>query len=242
MFDWRPRAVRLLLQSLTVTFEGQSEVIISQFGYAPLRLCSITHELAPSEAIELSNEGHEESNKPCKWNVVFNLPIPGWLPASERFGEQFDDEYAGTRYALYASANLVNLDNHNDKTWSLASFCSIFCPRTRMIHAQQCPITLRRLTIPPSTPFSPESLFPMADYAVRVTPEFSDFENNSSFIPRHILSKIQMVTSVPEYSSLHDSSVPFSIRLRTSELEDAECKRLQIMGFAVDVEQTEKYR
>lgn len=113
-----------------------------------------------------------------------------------------------------------------------------------MIRAQQCPITLRRLTIPPSIPFSPESLFPMANYTVLVTPEFSDLEDGSSqvLIPRHILSKIEVVTSVPENNSLDDSSVPFSIRFRTSELEDAERKRLQIMGFTVDVEQTESYR
>lgn len=82
----------------------------------------------------------------------------------------------------------------------------------------------------------------MANYAVRATPEFSDAKSDSHFIPRDILSKIEVVTSVPEHISLGESSIPFSIRLRTSELEKAECKKIQITGFTVDVEQTEKYR
>lgn len=47
---------RLLLQSLSLTFEGQSEVLIACTGYSSLRLCSITRELTP-KPIELSNEG-----------------------------------------------------------------------------------------------------------------------------------------------------------------------------------------
>lgn len=41
------RPVRLLLQSLTLTFEGQSEVVTPSIGYASIRLCSLSRELAP---------------------------------------------------------------------------------------------------------------------------------------------------------------------------------------------------
>ena len=48
--------VRLLLQSLSLTFEGQSEVYAPCIGYSSLRLCSVTRELfAPSKPTELSN-------------------------------------------------------------------------------------------------------------------------------------------------------------------------------------------
>lgn len=59
------RPARLLLQSVTLTFEGQSEVITPSGGYSGLRLCTITRELAPPTPIEISNEGHEDSSDPC---------------------------------------------------------------------------------------------------------------------------------------------------------------------------------
>ena len=59
------RPARLLLQSVTLTFEGQSEVITPTGGYSGLRLCTITRELTPSTLIEISNEGHENSSDPC---------------------------------------------------------------------------------------------------------------------------------------------------------------------------------
>ena len=55
-------AVRLLLQSLSLTFEGQSEVYTPSIGYSSLRLCSVTRELGPSKPTELSSE---ESGETC---------------------------------------------------------------------------------------------------------------------------------------------------------------------------------
>ena len=65
LFEHR-RTARLLLQSIVLTFEGQEEVITSETGYSALRLCRISREITPYEPIELSNEGHEESDEPCK--------------------------------------------------------------------------------------------------------------------------------------------------------------------------------
>ena len=54
--------VRLLLESLSLTFEGQSEVYAPCIGYSSLRLCSVTRELlAPSKPTELSNEDSGET-------------------------------------------------------------------------------------------------------------------------------------------------------------------------------------
>lgn len=241
MFESR-RAVRLLLRSLSVTFEGQSEVISPEFGYAPLRLCSVTRELAPIESIELNNEGHEDSDKPCTWNVIFDLPIPGWLPATAVYGDAMYEEAAGTRYSLFATANFDNLDDSSDKTWSLATLCSVFRPRTKVVHAQKRNVTLRRLVVPPSIPPSPDSLFPMINFAIRTKSEFANAARDSSFIPLDVLSSIQVLASVPDHIGVDDASVPFAIRLRTSNLPEAECKRLRIKDFSVNMTQTEKYR
>jgi len=235
------RAVRLLLQSLTITFEGQTEVITPEIGYTPLRLCSMTRELAPSEHLDLTNEGHEDADKPCTWNVVFNLPIPGWLPATSAFGDTMDED-AGTRYSLFATAHFLNVDDNSNKTWSLSTLCSMFRPKTRVIHAPKCAITLRRFVNPPQTPFSSDSLFPMSNYAIRARPEFANATRDSSFIPLDILSKIQLVVSVPDCISMDESSIPFAIRMRTTDLEEVERKRLRVTSFDVDVEQIEKYR
>ena len=61
----RRRTARLLLQSVSLTFEGQSEVLAPKIGYTSLRLCSITRELVASEPVLLSNEGREESDEAC---------------------------------------------------------------------------------------------------------------------------------------------------------------------------------
>lgn len=51
---------RLLLQSISLTFEGQSEVFTPCTGYSSLRLCSLARELAPKPT-ELSNEDSGET-------------------------------------------------------------------------------------------------------------------------------------------------------------------------------------
>jgi hypothetical protein len=54
--------VRLLLQSLSLTFEGQSEVYAPCIGYSSLRLCSVTKELfASPKPTELSNDDSGET-------------------------------------------------------------------------------------------------------------------------------------------------------------------------------------
>jgi hypothetical protein len=60
-FNHRPN-VRLLLESLSLTFEGQSEVYAPCMGYSSLRLCSVTREIfAPSKPTELSNDHSGET-------------------------------------------------------------------------------------------------------------------------------------------------------------------------------------
>lgn len=237
MFETR-RATRLLLQSLTITFEGQSEVITREIGYAPLRLCSITRELAPSDPLELSNEGHEHSDKPCTWNVVFDIPVPGWLPATSCYGDWMEEE-TGTRYGLHATAKFASLDDESEKTWFFSTLCSMFRPKSRVVHAEQCPITLTRFMSPPAIPAAPDSLFPIANFAVRPEPECLSKVHK---IPGGIVSKIQALVSIPEILPTDETSMPFTIRLRTSDLSEDDIKRLRLSAFSVDIQQQERYR
>lgn len=61
------RPASLLLQSLELTFEGQSEVLTHEIGYSSLRICSVTKELV-TEAVELVQEGDEDDSKCTRRN------------------------------------------------------------------------------------------------------------------------------------------------------------------------------
>ncbi|KAH6918397.1 hypothetical protein BKA70DRAFT_1366646 [Coprinopsis sp. MPI-PUGE-AT-0042] len=190
---------RLLLQSLSLTFEGQSEIYTPSTGYSSLRLCSI----------KLSNEGHEDDEVPCKWDVVFNLAIPAWLPASTCLGI----EDIGIRYGLYATAEFINLDDE----------------------AAPWQIKLHRYVLPPHIEPAGPSL---VNYLVN--PKSSKDEVKR--IPQEVLAKIQVLASVPETLNTDESLLPITVRLRTKDLESAECKKLQISEVGIDIIQHERSR
>ncbi|KAA1469335.1 hypothetical protein DENSPDRAFT_598193 [Dentipellis sp. KUC8613] len=238
----RRRAVRLLLQSLVITFEGQSELVSPSTGYSAVRLCSISQELAPNEPLELSNEdGLEESDAPCTYNVLFNLRIPGWLPASDTFGD-CKQSPPGTRYSLHAIANFVPSDPESSSGSWLAALCSPFYSKTRVVHAPLCEITLNRFGALPSMAASDLSTYPSVNYSVAAHPEDADpASRDPNAIPLDVLSKIQTVVSIPEHIAVEKDSFDFSLRFRAPEQAQLE-GRLQITDFSVEVEQTEKYR
>ncbi|KAF8643826.1 hypothetical protein AX16_008844 [Volvariella volvacea WC 439] len=226
----RRRPVRLLLQSLVLTFEGQTEIITPRIGYSGLRLCSVSRELAPVVPLELSNEGHEDDPLPARWDVIFNIPIPGWLPASSKYGV----EDVGTSYALYATAKFVSLDDHSSG-WSFAALCTPFRSRTKVVETIR-KVTIRRFLTTPST----ERInIPAVTYLVncpkKVAPE-------GPHIPPDVLSKVQVLASVPEYVRLTDDTISLILRLRTKDLDEAECKKLQVVSFSVDIFQRERFR
>ncbi|KAI0950093.1 hypothetical protein AcW1_006085 [Taiwanofungus camphoratus] len=241
-FFERRRTIRLLLQSLTVVFEGQSELITPETGYAPCRLCSVSKELLLDEPVELSNEGHEDSDKPCVWNVVFNLTVPGWLPATSAFGD-VENEEAGTRYALYATAKFVNLDDGRGRSW-LSACCTSFRSQTRIVRAPRCDIQLNRfMNVHGDSPSSSlTSLSSTVDYSVYAEPQEMEGVKDASRIPTDILSKLRAIISVPEYADMTENSLPLCLRLRTKDLPQEQCKRLRITDFSLELEQTEQYR
>ncbi|KAJ3546828.1 hypothetical protein NMY22_g1894 [Coprinellus aureogranulatus] len=231
----RRRTAKLLLQSLSLTFEGQSEIFTHSSGYTGLRLCSVTKELLPhNESIEFTNEGHEEDNEPCRWDILFNLPIPGWLPSSTTMG--MDD--IGVRYGLYATAKFINLDvEQSPSAWSLATLCAPFRSRMRSTYASK-KIQLRRYVLPPHAEKPPSSI----NYLVNSHFSEDKPESPKRRIPTEVLSKIQVLASVPEFVDVKGTSIPITVRLRTKDLEASKCKRLQITEIGINIIQQERCR
>ncbi|KAG9019554.1 hypothetical protein FRB90_000462 [Tulasnella sp. 427] len=97
------RPTTIYLSSLNITFEGRTEILSHNCGYAPFRLCQVEKDLVSASSsdgkpIALSNKG--QKNGVMRWKMTFDLAIPGWLPPSS----QFDEQGSGTSYALYANA------------------------------------------------------------------------------------------------------------------------------------------
>ncbi|KAJ7272022.1 hypothetical protein B0H12DRAFT_675120 [Mycena haematopus] len=232
----RRRAARVILHSVLLTFDGQTEVITSSLGYSPLRLYTLSRELlASSEPVELSNEDQEQTDEPCRWNVVFDLPIPGWLPASHDFAS--NEVGTSTQYYLHALVNFVVVEDDRATTWSFSSLCSPFRSRTlsRSVETRKA-ITLRRFVEPPTDDPKPPALVNFL-----LSPPNKPSPSPTA-IPADILSKIQVMASVPTYVDVCDDRFPFTLRLRTKDLEDIHCKRLQVTTFTLDVVQAETCR
>ncbi|KAF7304989.1 hypothetical protein MKEN_01213600 [Mycena kentingensis (nom. inval.)] len=233
----RRKAVRILLQSVQLTFDGQSEVITNALGYSSLRLCSITRELV-SVPMELSNSGQEDDDEPARWNVVFDLPIPGWLPASQSFAP--GDFGGSSQYCLHAVVKYILIDDYKHSNWSLSSIYSPFRSRERSVDAYKT-IKVRRFAEPPTD--APVPPAPMLDYLLRAPAQPVEPQPDSAIpVPPHILSKIQILASVPQRTDICDNMVPFHIRLRTQDLEGAECKRLEVTKMTIDIVQEERCR
>ncbi|KIP06043.1 hypothetical protein PHLGIDRAFT_107449 [Phlebiopsis gigantea 11061_1 CR5-6] len=230
----RKRPTSLILQSLVVTFEGQTEMISEEMGYSALRLCSISQQLVPEDWIELSNEDSRDLSAPCTWSMVFNLTIPGWLPESSAFG----DREGGTTYALHAFATIHNNDAAPSRAW-LSTLCSPFQPSVQQIKAPRVPVPLIRYTASSSHASGSNAAIPSTHYEVAAQ---LDEAHGETRFPRELLSKIRMQMSAPEVVDVDDESVPITIRLRTNGLPESDCRRLRVTEFHVNVEQTEKYR
>ncbi|KAF9053087.1 hypothetical protein BJ165DRAFT_1413393 [Panaeolus papilionaceus] len=229
------RTARVLLQSLSLTFEGQTEIFTPATGYSALRLCSITHELAPSEPIELTNEGHEDSEEPSTWNFIFNIPIPGWLPATTTLGI----EDIGIRYGLYASAKFSHIDEQQVSGWGFATLCAPFRSRVKTSAAMK-DIKLRRYIHAPS---HEEVHVPCVNYLVNsITSSAGSPQASSKRIPPEVLSCIQVLTSVQTHVNMKDNTLPVTVRMRTKDLSAEECKKLQVTDISVDIIQQEKIR
>lgn len=168
-----------------------------------------------------------------RWNVVFNLPIPGWLPGSSKFGP----DSVGTCYALYATATFVNLDDPH-ATPFFSVLCSPF--RNREWSAKACkPITVRRFVEPPSSEARAEA--PQVTYSVKCK-VLKQLKGPLPVIPSEIMESLRIIVALPVYISTEDHKIPLLIRLRAEDVGAEVGTRLRLAGFSVDIIQTDKCR
>ena len=167
------------------------------------------------------------------WNIVFNLTIPGWLPGSSAQGV---GDF-GVKYFLSATARFISGDgDHAVSAWSpFAALCAPFRPRFRS--AETCKtVTLRRYINPPAEVLE----IPMINYLVHSTPSCTKKE--ACRIQPTVLSSIQVLVSLPEYVDVESGEVPVALRLRTKNLPEGDCAKLQLTDISLDLHQNEQFR
>ncbi|KAL5490176.1 hypothetical protein ACEPAI_5009 [Sanghuangporus weigelae] len=240
----RPLVEKVLLRSLTLTFEGQAELITQETGYSAVRLCRLKRDLAPAHALLLTNDGHEDSDTPSVWNFVFDLPIPGWLPSSSVYGNAMGG-MTGTSYALYAEARFTPLeDGQHSRSWSLSSLCAPFIPRVRSISAPRREIEILRYTMPAITDDahpSPSPTFRNLQYGIKARSDLSQGQPDRPRIPTNVFERIEVRALIPEYVDMETGNFTLALRLRSKGLSARQRQRLRLSQFRLSLEQHETY-
>ena len=246
----------LILNSLELTFEGQSELLLTDIGYAPLRIISITKQLvSPSHPVQITaDEDHAE------WRVVFNLAIPGWLPATSVFGDENSTDVAGVSYALYARARFHSAGVDGDtptacaaSSTSASSMWNNLCAvvrlgsgRPKVVQAETVPIRVTRYVSPPTRAYSAEDASPPTfsrlTFAVQALSECAPEDNPSTNIPADILRSVELHTVVPSRTSVEDDSVPLLLRLRCRPGGHEARSRLRVLGFEANIIQVDEFQ
>lgn len=235
-------AERLLLESIQITFEGQSELVSDTGECSSIRLCHITRELAKDMHIDLANENgiqpsstHEAD---MRWEFIFDLPIPGWLPETSVFGKLISGRSAGIQYALYAKAQVRDLNRGSSSSSSLDL-------HTGLIHAQHQPITLNRVfTAPPPHTLNPDYnyLFPLITHSYEINVSCPN-PPELNCIPSDVMTAIELAVDAPEHLSVKCGLLPLCLRSTISSCIDEDRKqRVKITAFKMDIRQVETYR
>lgn len=194
--------------------------------------------MSPVSNIALSFWFHvlKGCNSQGVWNVVFNIPIPGWLPATTSYGA----EDIGIRYSLFAEAEFINLDDDQGNAWSFATLCTPFRSRVKCVDAQKH-IVLRRFVSRsednPESESSSSVLTYMINPAVTAKPASVKLQ-----FPPEVFSKIQVLASVPDYVDVESDHFPVIVRMRTKDLPAADCRKIQVTSIATNLIQREKCR
>ncbi|KAG6865936.1 hypothetical protein C0991_010437 [Blastosporella zonata] len=166
------------------------------------------------------------------WNVVFDLPIPGWLPPSATYGV----EEAGVGYTLFAEARFTFVDEYSSTSFSFSNLCSPFRSRMRTVDTRKH-IQLKRLVAPY------EDANTEGDMVLqpRITYLINAKVSNSRF-PADVIESLQVIATVPEHINIEQHALPVTIRMRTQGLEADKCKRLRVTSLSAKIVQKEKYR
>lgn len=192
MFAIRPYSI--LLTSLILTFEGKSEHASSQIGYSAARLCRIERELL-TQPIAISTEGWQSADVA----VIFDLTIPGWLPATTTARHGL--AVASNSYALFTTATYRT----QAETGFLAQ-CLPYLTRNFKASAPRVDIEVVRHRVAP--PVCDAGKFPSATFAVTAR------AGPASPIPNDVVSKMQILVSIPESISTSDTTIPISLKCR----------------------------
>jgi len=210
---------------------------MQEAGYAAARLCSISKELVSKTTVELSNEGDDEDGaQPCAWHVTFDLPVPGWLPASDQYGD-CRQGYSGTQYNLYATVKYTNMEESSLGSSWVSALCTPFSSKTEVVHAEQRGIMLNRFAFPlPSSASRIPAFFSITPNAQALGPE-----DNPHPIPADIVSKIELLASVPEHIGLDDEKFPFALSIRASSLSESEAAKLRVSHMSLELQQIDEY-
>ena len=163
--------------------------------------------------------------------MVFNLPIPGWLPETTSIG--ITD--LGVKYTLHATAKFTLLnDFYTLSPWAFATLCTPFRSRARYAQTQKR-ICLQRFVEPPSdVPFHSAT----NSYLIKTPTPLP----GKASIPAEVLEKIQVIVATPRFVDMQAGSIPVVLRLRTNDLDASQCKRIQVKEITIDITQKEKYR
>lgn len=222
-----------------ITFEGQAELVTQESGYAAARLCSISKELVSSRTtVELSNEGHEDEDAPCTWHIMFDLPIPGWLPASDAHGD-CRESFSGVQYNLYATAKFTSGGDEASgpsSSW-ISALCTPFSFRNKVVHAERCGITLNRFALPPRSPFHTSTTL----YSITPNERTPCSEGNPHRIPAEVVSKVELLASIPDCISVDEEEFPFALSIRASSLSKSQAFKLRVSQLSLELQQDEQY-
>ena len=172
-----------LLTSLTVTFEGKQEHFAPTSGYTARRLCQVSKTLVvPSSPIAVP------STSDHKIAIVFDLAVPGWLPATLTSKHSTT---ASTSYAIYATA-----------TYSSDESSSVFAiSRHKTAHAQPVQITVKRNR----TTSAPKPC------SYSVAPGLKD--PSASHLPPDVASAILTKLHMPSYLNIADQKFDLRVEL-----------------------------
>ncbi|KAI0780426.1 hypothetical protein BD413DRAFT_463126 [Trametes elegans] len=230
------------LESLVLTFEGQSELPNPETGYAACRLVEISQELLQDGPVEIGHFWDQNLRDPQRWLITFNLAVPGWLPptCSSSYGDGIREE-PEVSYRLSAKATYRDMKPGSSK--SLRSMCYpgyTNLPSKQTTTSRSSVVKLNRYT-------------PLPAAHTLTTSEFSNFpfhsieyagsvHNSSSEIPKNVLSKLRVLAYSPEHIPIGSESFPLFLRLRPDGLTAEERKRLRLPKFSVTATQSETSR
>lgn len=241
LYDPPATEERFLLESLVLTFEGQSELLAPETGYGACRLVEFSQELLQAGPVEIGHFWDENLRDPQRWLITFNLAVPGWLPPSccTSYGNGAREE-PEVSYRLSAKATYRDMRPGSSK--SLRSMCYGYSkvPSTQTSTSPATTVKINRYTIPPPSHALSTSEFPQ--FPFHSTEFAGSVKGSLSRIPTDVLSKLRVLAYLPEHIPTDCDSFPLHVRLRPEGLTADQRKRLRLPKFSLTATQTDVVR